>query len=658
MNQSSNQPFNHSTTQPILPDFVFGGIESDENRLLANERARWQGIRHEQRIEPADPEPGQPLTLTVTVGPDVRVEQMAAYVTVGATADGGQPTGSRGVATTGFAIPLHRVETRWENLIWDYVEAWQGEIPGQAEGTLVHYTIEGWRDSFNAEAQRGKDAEEEQGLNAETQRRRDAEEGRATDTHATNTLYAVRNTPSHWSREVAMDGTIADVTLYGYSVDRWATPAWAREAVVYQIFVDRFAKGETGAAVKTDWLEVEEMTEFMGGDLPGITARLEYIAGLGVSAVWLTPIFTAAEYHAYDTIDYTEIDPRFGTKADLTALVEKAHDLGLRVILDFVANHTSDRSPLFQAALADEDSPYRGWFSFGPHYKHGYRTFFSDATMPQFDTDSPAARRYLCDAAAYWLREFDVDGYRLDYAAGPSHSFWSEFAATCRAAKADCWLFGEVTRAGDLLRAYAGQLDGCLDFDFLRWVRQLCLGENPTSQLSHFVAHIERTARFFPADFSLPAFLDNHDTNRFLWMAGNDPARLRLGLGLLFGLGGSPILYYGTEVGLSQPRHKGPWREESRHPMLWDARQDGDMLRYTKELIGFRRSHPALVYGEVVTRLLDEERGVWLAERCYGEDRVWIGINVGKETALVPMTGDAENESVELQPMTCRLWEA
>ena len=603
---------NTATAQPILQDFVFGGIESDEARLLANERARWQGIRHEQRMEPADPLPGQPVTITVSVGPDVRVDGVVAYVTT----DGSHPTGSRGQATIGFAVPLRRTNTRWENTIWDYVEVWQGTIPGQTEGTLVHYRIEGWIDLPNPQS-------------------------------------PISSLPFHWSREINMDGTITNATLYGYAVDSWQSPAWAQEAVVYQIFVDRFARGKTGAPVADGWLEPEEMIQFVGGNLSGISARLEYIADLGVSALWLTPIFLAAEYHAYDTIDYTQIDPRFGTVDDLRALVTKAHSLGLRVILDFVANHTSDRSPLFQSALADENSPYRKWFSFGPQYKHGYRCFFNVASMPQFDTDSPEVRRYLCDAACYWLREFNVDGYRLDYAAGPSHSFWAEFSAACRATKAECWLFGEVTRTGDLLRSYTGRLDGCLDFDFLRWVRQICLGEKPAIALSLFVAHIERTARFFPAEFTLPAFLDNHDTNRFLWMAANDPARLRMGLALLFALGGSPILYYGTEVGLSQPRHKGPWREESRHPMLWGDKQDMDLLDYTKNLVAFRRAHPALVYGEVVTHRLDEERGVWLAERRHGADRVWIGVNVGTEKVRLLLPGG----EVELQPMSCQLWD-
>ena len=631
MTQSTNPPIPQS---PVLQDFVFGGIESDEARLLANERARWQGIRHEQRMAPADPLPGQPVTLTVTVGPDVRVEAMAAYVTT----DGRQPTGARGVATVGFAVPLRRVESRWENLIWDYVEVWQGEIPGQAEGALVQYRIEGWGEGEKGRREEGKHF---------------GAEGNE-DGALRNTQYAIRNT--HWSREIAMDGTLADATLYGYAVDRWQTPAWAREAVVYQIFVDRFARGPQGAAVAAGWLEPERMTEFIGGDLAGITARLEYIAGLGVSAVWLTPIFTAAEYHAYDTIDYTQIDPRFGSKDDLRALVEKAHSLGLRVILDFVANHTSDRSPLFQSALGDESSPYRRWFDFGPQHQHGYRCFFNVASMPQFDTDSPPVRAYLCAAAQYWLREFDVDGYRLDYAAGPSHSFWAEFSAACRAAKGDCWLFGEVTRAGQLLRDYAGRLDGCLDFDFLRWSRLLCLGSQPAAQLARFVSHLERQGRFFPPGFSLPAFLDNHDTSRFLWMAGNDTERLRLGLALLFGLGGSPILYYGTEIGLSQPRPKGPWREESRHPMVWDEGQDAALLGYTKELIRLRRAHPALVYGEIVTHLLEEERGLWLAERRYGADRVWIALNCGGTAwRLALPDGTEKGAEILLPPMHCRL---
>src|SRR5690606_3826956 len=120
--------------------------------------------------------------------------------------------------------------------------------------------------------------------------------------------------------------------------------------------------------------------------------------------IWLTPIFAAGTYHAYDTSDYYEIDPRFGSKEDLRTLVAQAHRREMRVILDFVANHTSAQSAIFQEALADPDSPYRQWFSFGAGYKHGYRCFFDVAVMPQFNADSREARRFLCDAARYWLQ--------------------------------------------------------------------------------------------------------------------------------------------------------------------------------------------------------------------------------------------------------------
>ncbi len=231
-----------------------------------------------------------------------------------------------------------------------------------------------------------------------------------------------------------------------------------------------------------------------------------------------------------------------------------------------------------------------------------------------------------------------MDGYRLDYAAGPSHAFWSEFRAACCAVKADCWLFGEVTLAGDALRAYTGHLDGCLDFAFCRLLRQLCAGPQPTIALTEFVNAVERSRAFFGLGqeaFLLPSFLDNHDMNRFLWVAGNDKGRLRLAAGLLFALGGPPILYYGTEVGLSQPRGKGPWREEARHPMLWGAAQDGELLRFFQHLVAARRCHLALGQGELTTLQLDEERGIWLVELTHADDRVLLAVNVGGKEQVI-----------------------
>lgn len=132
----NNEPTDSPT---IMQDFVFGALESDANTLAA-ERQRWSGVRHHHAIDPLDPQPEQPVTLTVTVGRDVLVERVTAYVTT----DGSQPAGARGVATNGFAVDLQRVETRFQFIYWDYAELWQGQIPGLPEGTHVRYVIEGF----------------------------------------------------------------------------------------------------------------------------------------------------------------------------------------------------------------------------------------------------------------------------------------------------------------------------------------------------------------------------------------------------------------------------------------------------------------------------------------------------------------------------------
>ncbi len=594
MTTEAHDPFANAP-QPVMQDFVFSHLEADE-QTLGVERSRWSGIRHRHDLTPLDPSPEEPVMLTVSVGRDVLVDHVTAYMTT----DGSDPDGSRGVAGSGVALALVRAVTIWQPIYWDYAELWRVELPGQPEGVHVRYRIEGW--------------------------------------------HSGDGSVSHWSKEMPIDGSVETPAVYGYVVDRHQTPAWAREAVVYQVFVDRFAP------LPARWLEPGELSTFAGGTLQGVSDHLDYIAGLGATAIWLTPIFVTDSYHGYDTIDYLDIDPRFGSKADLRSLVAGAHQRGLRVILDFVTNHTSQHFPVFQAAQQDQASPYRSWYSFGPEFKHGYRTFFTSRSMPQLDLDNPGARGYLLDAARYWLQEFGVDGYRLDYAAGPSHDFWSAFGAACRQAKPDCWLFGEVTMGSDWLRTYSGRLDGCLDFSFTKQVRRLCTGPSPLT-ISQFAAAVERTQRFFPDGFTRPAFLDNHDMNRFLWVAGNDKQRLRLAAGLLFAFGGTPILYYGTEVGLSQPRGKGPHREESRHPMLWGEQQDAELLAYFRRLIAFRRQHPSLVYGDIRTLHLDDEHGVWLASRGHGADRTLIAVNSGNQQVALALP------ATELPPYSVTLVE-
>lgn len=586
------------TNALVMTDFAFGGIEQDDVRRLEYEKQRWQAVRHEYAIEPMDPMPDTPVKLTVTVGQGVAADHVVAYVTL----DGSAPAGSRGVAHNGFALPFHKVDVRWEALVWSFVEVWEATIPGQPEGTFVRYDIEAWHSAI-----------------ADT---------------------------SHWSREQNIDGTIDTITHYGFGIDTFTPPDWAKDSITYQIFIDRFRDHRRSDA-EHDYLEPDEMHTFWGGTLRGIIDSLDYIQSLGVTVVWVTPFFKTRSYHGYDTTDYFEVDERFGTKDDLRVLITALHARNMRFVLDLVVNHVSLDFPPFVRASASTDAPDRAWFRFDPIYRHGYRTFFDVASMPQLELDYPEARDYMVEVATYWLREFDVDGYRLDYAAGPSHLFWSWFRKECRRVKPDCWVYGEVTRAGSLLRAYSGRLDGCLDFGFSRSVRRLFA---PAGLVTEFATDLRHVHEYFGGEFSLPAFLDNHDINRILWMLGNDKQRLRLALALLFGLAESPILYYGTEVGLGQPRPKENRNEESRQPMLWSPElQDAALLAYTRRWIHARREHRALSRGDLRTLEIDDARRVWLVERVWQEDRVLLAINVGADPATMVLP---EGDFVDLEGQT------
>lgn len=249
---------------------------------------------------------------------------------------------------------------------------------------------------------------------------------------------------------------------------------------------------------------------------------------------------------------------------------------------------TSDSHPIFQSALTEGE--YRNWFSFDDSL-NGYQSFFGNPGMPQLNLAYGPARDWMIGIACRWLRDFDVDGYRLDYANGPGPDFWSDFRAACKAEKPDCFLFGEVVDAPDMIKTYVGRLDGCLDFHLGAALRQTYgWQEWPVSRLQTF---INRHYTYFPSDFLLPTFLDNHDMDRFLFIAGGDKQQLRRAAAVQMSLPGIPIIFYGTEVGLSQQVSTGGGMglHVSRTPMLWGDDQDHGLLAYYQSLIQKRKQH-------------------------------------------------------------------
>jgi glycosidase len=392
-------------------------------------------------------------------------------------------------------------------------------------------------------------------------------------------------------------------------------PAWTADAYAYQVMVDRFA-----TSGGKSWPPLGSPTQLYGGSLDGIRERLDYIAGLGVNLLWLSPVMTSPSHHGYDQADHLAVEPRYGGNAALTRLVQAAHDRGIRVLLDFVPNHTGRTHPLFLKAI-QQDSDAAGFYRFWqwPHY---YRAFFDHIVLPELDTARESVQEYLVGVAQRWVTEFGVDGLRLDHVPGVDPSFWVRLRRGLREVRPDIFLLGEVFGDDAALAAYRGRLDGVVDFGLARLLRRTFA--EAAMGLSEFDRELRRHERSL-AGLVQATILDNHDMNRFLWLAGGDKAKLRLAATALLTLPGLPILYYGTEVGLSQRRDGVYENAEARLPMLWGDDQDSALLAHFQTLGRIRRESLALRHGSRDTLIADRE--VYAYRRMAGDDSVVVVLN-------------------------------
>jgi cyclomaltodextrinase / maltogenic alpha-amylase / neopullulanase len=353
---------------------------------------------------------------------------------------------------------------------------------------------------------------------------------------------------------------IGEATVFTHRVTSRVPPAWARSAVVYQIMVDRFADGDgllDPPSRPTDWA---------GGDLHGVHRSLGYLQDLGVTVLWLTPIFLCASYHGYDATDLFAVDDRFGGDAALALLVDDAHRRGMRVVLDLVPNHVSDRHPWFEEARAGGTT--RDWFLFADD--GSYDSFFGNPGMPKLQLDHPGARAAMIAAASHWLDRYGVDGYRIDHVLGPSESFFAALADEVGRRFPEAWLFGEATATAEYVRRYGGLMDGATDFGTAYALRDLIAGRiSPDG----FVEVEQEAAAVLPHEsFTWVRFLDNHDMDRGSRLCGGDPDRLATAVDVLLRLPGVPSILYGTEQGLVQkvPVSRGGL-DAARPPMRFDG---------------------------------------------------------------------------------------
>lgn len=408
--------------------------------------------------------------------------------------------------------------------------------------------------------------------------------------------------------------------------EAFGLPAWAENKVVYQIFPSRFATDKDVPEEVWYQAPIGHKAD-LRGSLRGIINRLDYIKGLGADILYLTPIFRSDSSHKYNIDDYYAIDPSFGTKEDLKELVDRAHGLGMYVILDGVFNHTSwDFFAFRDIREKQEKSRYLDWYyiqSFPLVMEWGkrpsYKTFSYAAPMPKLNLGNKETADYFIGVASYWIRECGIDGWRLDVADEIGHAFWKRFRREIRAVTGDALIVGEIWHlAGDFLEG--DEWDSAMNYPFYYGVRNLLAsGEWSASQFLDGLGFLRGNL-----DRALEGYLWNligsHDTERFSHSVGNNRKKQELAAALQLLLPGMPMIYYGDEVAMEGGRDP-----DCRRGMLWDKdRQDRGMLDYYRTLIRIRHGHAVLTRGELAAQYADDETGLITMERRLGDERLTI----------------------------------
>lgn len=416
---------------------------------------------------------------------------------------------------------------------------------------------------------------------------------------------------------------------YIHEADFFEPVEWMKNAVFYQIFPERFRRGDFSkddSYINQAWEDLPTPSSFAGGDLKGIIEKLDHIKDLGVTCLYLTPIFISPTNHKYDTIDYFEIDPQFGSKEDFKKLVEKAHSFGIRIVLDAVFNHMCHENPVFKDVREKgKESIYYDWFYIDGDKadieKINYETFAHVYNMPKLKTSNKEVQDYLIKIGKYWIEEFDVDGWRLDVSDEVSHDLWKRFRKEIKSAKADAVIIGENWHNAEaFLRG--DEFDSIMNYAFTNTCLDYFKGKISAQKASDKLNMILMRNRD-AANRMMLNFLDTHDTPRFITEIGGSLDKTLAALALSVVYMGANSLYYGTEVGL-----EGKGDPDCRRTFPWEKIEEKqDVLGKIKEILAVKK-HEAIKNGGIK---IYSEGDLLILERFVNEKTLSLAINLGKE---------------------------
>jgi cyclomaltodextrinase / maltogenic alpha-amylase / neopullulanase len=374
---------------------------------------------------------------------------------------------------------------------------------------------------------------------------------------------------------------------YLHRKELYHAPQWVADTNWYQIFPDRFAKHNNQGDFKPWHAGPVKNADHYGGNLQGILSKLDYLAELGISGIYLTPVFASPTTHKYDTEDYFKIDPDFGDEEDLIRLVKEAHRRGIKVMLDAVFNHAGARFEKWLDVRKNPKSLYRDWFYLDETDQ--YETFSFEKNMPKLNTEHPDVIDYFCNVATYWIQKADIDGWRLDVADEISHTFWHEFRKRVHQVKPDVYILGEVWH--DAMPWLQGdQFDAVMNYPYTRILLDLIAHKRIS--LAEFKCGIDEIRNHYPSIITANQFnlFDSHDTARLATLLNHDLSKLKGALAFLYASPGSPCIFYGTEIAL-----EGANDPDCRRLMQWEPDpKNNELYQFIKTWISLRKQHPAL----------------------------------------------------------------
>jgi len=458
-----------------------------------------------------------------------------------------------------------------------------------------------------------------------------------------------------------------------------APPAWVRDAVFYQIFPDRFARSGRvhPPGPMESWDSPPTVHGFKGGDLYGVIEGLDHIQSLGVTAIYLNPIFASASNHRFHTYDYLNVDPLLGGNEALRELLDEAHRRGMRIVLDGVFNHSGRGFwPFHHILEVGRHSPYRDWFFLNPtvlsedreldaypdrflgtlepdqgaaHRKEpsaletfGYQAWWNLPALPKMNVGNPEMREYLLSVAEHWIR-FGADGWRLDVAHEINDmQFWAEFRGRVRGVNPEAYLVAEIWHvAPDWIGP--GKFDAMMNYPLAFAILGFAAGSHLDRAVAAghravrnalvpldghaFAARIDELLAAYPAEHQAAQLnlLDSHDTPRMLALCGEDEASVRMAVLLQMAMPGAPCIYYGDEVGLTGRADPDCRRTFPPNEADWNH----DLLAFMRAAAAARAADPAL-RGDGHRALASSGPAVAF-ERSDGERRSVVAVNAGEE---------------------------